>query len=49
MVSRRRYLSEALQVKYEDVRQGPETELDAALLELLTVRTSPRVIRRQLK
>lgn len=32
----------------EDVRQGPETELDAALLKLLTVRTAPGVIRSEL-
>lgn len=43
------YLSEAFQVQYEDVRQGPQTELDAALLKLLTVWTSPRVIRSKLK
>lgn len=43
------HLSEAFQVKYEDVRQGPQTELDAALLKLLTVRTPPRIIRSQLR
>lgn len=44
----RQYLSEAFEVKNEDVRQGPQTELDAALLKLLAVRTSPGVIRSQL-
>lgn len=43
------YLSEALQVKDEDVWQGPQAEFNAALLELLAVRTSPRVIRSQLE
>lgn len=47
--SRRHYLSEALQVQYEDVRQGPQTELDAALLKLLTVRTAPGIIRSKLE
>lgn len=36
-------------MKYEDVRQGPQAELDAALLKLLTVRTAPRVIRSKLE
>lgn len=43
------YLSEALQVKDENVWQGPQAEFNAALLELLAVRTSPRVIRSQLE
>ena len=43
------YLSKALQVKYEDVWQGPQTKLDAALLKLLTVWTAPCVIRSELK
>lgn len=38
------YLSKAFQMQYEDVRQSPQTELNAALLKLLTVRTSPRVV-----
>lgn len=42
------YLSEALQVKDENVGQGPQAELNAALLELLAVWTSPCVIRSQL-
>lgn len=37
-------LSKAFQVKYEDVWQRPQTEFDAALLKLLTVRTSPCII-----
>lgn len=43
------YLSEALEVKYEDVWQCPKTQFDAALLELLTVWTSPRIIRGKLE
>lgn len=43
------YLSEALQVKDEDVGKGPKAELNAALLELLAVRTSPCVIGSQLE
>lgn len=43
-LDRQHYLSEALQVQYEDVRQGPQAELDAALLKLLTVRTAPGII-----
>lgn len=43
------YLSEAFQVKDENVWQGPQAELDAALLELLAVWTSPCVIRSQLE
>lgn len=43
------YLSEAFQVQYEDVGQRPQTELDAALLKLLAVWTSPRVIRSELE
>lgn len=48
-VSSRAHLSEAFQVKYEDVGQRPQTQLDAALLQLLTVGTSPGVIRSQLQ
>ena len=43
------YLSEAFQVKYEYVWQCPQTQLDAALLELLTVRTTPCIVRSELK
>lgn len=43
------YLSEAFQVKYEDVWQGPQAEFDAALLKLLTVWTAPCIIRSKLK
>lgn len=42
------YLTEALEVQYEDVRQCPQAELDAALLELLAVRAAPGVIGGQL-
>lgn len=43
------YLSEAFQVKYEDVWQGPQAEFDAALLKLFTVWTAPCIIRSKLK
>ena len=36
-------------MEYEDVWQGPQAELDAALLELLAVRAAPGVIRSQLQ
>ena len=36
-------------MKYENVRQGPQAEFDAALLELLTVWTSPCIIRGKLE
>ena len=38
------HLPEALQVEDEDVRQGPQTHLYHALLQLLTVRALPGVI-----
>lgn len=43
------YLSEALEVKNEDVWQSPKTQFDAALLKLLTVGTSPCIIGSQLE
>lgn len=43
------YLSEAFEVENEDIGQGPQTELDAALLQLFTVRTPPGIIRSQLR
>lgn len=43
------YLSEPLEVQDENVRQGPEAELDAALLQLLAVRTAPSVVWCQLE
>ena len=47
-VSRRGYLAEAFEVEDQDVWERPEAELDAPLLQLLTVRTPPRIVRSQL-
>lgn len=43
------HLSEPLQVQYEDVWEGPQAQLDAALLQLLAVGAAPGVIWGQLK
>ncbi|KAL0198358.1 hypothetical protein M9458_006898, partial [Cirrhinus mrigala] len=42
------HLSEAFEVKDEDVWEGPQAHLHHALLQLLTVRTLPRIVRGQL-
>lgn len=46
---RRAHLSEPLQVQDEDVRQRPQAELDAALLQLLAVGAAPGVVGGQLE
>lgn len=43
------YLSKPLQVYDEHIRQGPEAQRDAPLLQLLTVWAAPGIIRGQLK
>lgn len=43
------HLSEPLQVQDEDVRQRPQAELDAALLQLLAVGAAPGVVGGQLE
>ena len=43
------YLSESLEMQYEHVRQRPQAELDAALLQLLAVGTAPGIVWGQLK
>lgn len=43
------YLSKPLEVQYEHIRQGPQAELDAALLQLLAVGAAPGIIRGQLE
>ncbi len=42
------HLSEALEVKDEDVWESPQAHLHRALLQLLTVRTLPCIVRGQL-
>lgn len=42
------HLSEAFEVKDEDVWEGPQAHLHCALLQLLTVRALPCIVRGQL-
>lgn len=44
-----KYLSEPLEMQYEHIRQRPQAELNAALLQLLAVGTAPGIIWGQLK
>ncbi len=44
-----KYLSEPLEMQYEHIRQRPQAELNAALLQLLAVGTAPGIVRGQLK
>lgn len=44
-----KYLSEPLEMQYEHIRQRPEAELNAALLQLLAVGTAPGIVWGQLK
>lgn len=44
-----KYLSESLEMQYQHIRQRPQTELNAALLQLLAVGTAPGIVWGQLK
>lgn len=44
-----KYLSEPLEMQYEHIRQRPQAELNAALLQLLAVGAAPSIVWGQLK